>query len=637
MHLSIRLNLNNLVGFEPSSAFSLAFENITNLQEWYDEEENVTSLDFQIEANTRHLLYVFTNGSTLPSYDFEDDDIYHASSNSNYIDFECDINDNKIEEVLTLIQNGAIVLSSEKTIIYAYRLNSERDYIEKDLIPITILEGNFKAPLGIKNIDLDVINYRINNSYNYVFIPSLNRYYYVSNILLVTKDYTRLQLQEDVLMSHKVLIKGQKAFVSRYENSTESDLIDARRPVKDILKVENITPLIVDTPSAQSLKNTYFDFNNNNSKDYPNILVTTLSTYVASPRTGYLHAPSGSGLPDISSQLNDFEWVSFIRPSKLFYLAKAYLSSSAKASYIASAIWLPFNPITSFALATSPNYAIFVEDKYIDANGEYVQYNLSGTPLETFNSTSASGIDGVCPYLIIKDFTYYNYDGFEAREPNSNYEFFIPFVGWVVIPSSKFFNKRILVYYTMDLKTGLSTAYIYNYTDKIVVWSGTCQIGIKIDLSTTNIEENIRQKQANNLNMILGLFSSAISVGVGIASENPVAIVGGILGGAKTVTGFVNTNNQIFDRAQMSFGTSNGALYSNNDLILLKTYHETITIDLPTYKHLEGLPYNKYVEDLTALNGYVEIGDIHFDPKGENIYNAEIDEIVGLLKGGVIF
>ena len=40
---------------------------------------------------------------------------------------------------------------------------------------------------------------------------------------------------------------------------------------------------------------------------------------------------------------------------------------------------------------------------------------------------------------------------------------------------------------------------------------------------------------------------------------------------------------------------------------------------------------------MSTLSGYVEIGEIHFDPKNADIYQDEITEIVELLQKGVIF
>ena len=95
------------------------------------------------------------------------------------------------------------------------------------------------------------------------------------------------------------------------------------------------------------------------------------------------------------------------------------------------------------------------------------------------------------------------------------------------------------------------------------------------------------------------------------------------------------SNNQIFDRASMTFGTSNGALYSNKEFKIVMTCHDPVSIDLSYYQHAQGLPCNIY-GDLSGFSGYTEIGEIHFDPMNEIIYTTEVDEIVSLLKTGVI-
>ena len=175
-------------------------------------------------------------------------------------------------------------------------------------------------------------------------------------------------------------------------------------------------------------------------------------------------------------------------------------------------------------------------------------------------------------------------------------------------------------------------------TDKKLIYSSNCQFGIKMPISTSNALEIERQKEASQLNLLMGMMTSVLSIGVGVASENPVAIAGGVLSAGKTIASFVNTNKQLFERAQTNFGTGEGLFHMplSGNIVYRKTYNKLISINEATFKHLEGIPYNHYVYDMTSLSGYVEVGDIHFDPKGENIYNAEIDEIVALLKSGVI-
>lgn len=562
-------------------------------------------------------------------------EVLSISATNDYVISDITIDETQnMNEFLFFVINGVFDLNFDgKTNLILFKQNSENDNLVKSLTFVKLLFGKFNHSIGLKNINIDVTD--LPRDFNYVFIPTFNRYYYVDSIELLTANISRLHLKEDVLMSWKDLIKKQKAFITRYENSTESGLVDIRLPLEDRLRTADV-PNVIETTTG-SLVNCTLNFNNYAGANYPNILVVSQSTQVQTYRGSYIHAPANSGLSDISSRLNQWEFVRFITPQNLFYLALAYRSDDAISSYIQSVLWLPFNPTTPFGLATSSSTAIFVRDKYIDDGGVYRDQSSTGhSPLQSYYPSQDA--DGECPYLIIKDFTCsFPTGSFIEREPYTNYEIYVPFVGWVKIESSRFMGKRILVYYSMDIQSGISTAYVYNYTDKCVIWSGTCTIGFKIDLTTTNQLENIKQKQSNDLNMVLGLMSSALAIGVGVATENPVALAGGILSAGKTIASNVNSNRMLFERATTSFGTSDGALHLNDSVKLRKSYHATISIDNPTFKHMQGLPYNKYVANMTTLSGYVEVGEIHFDPKNEIIYQDEIVEIVDLLQKGVIF
>ena len=148
-----------------------------------------------------------------------------------------------------------------------------------------------------------------------------------------------------------------------------------------------------------------------------------------------------------------------------------------------------------------------------------------------------------------------------------------------------------------------------------------------------------KQQQANQLNMIMSLVGSAVSVGVGVAKKSPVAIAGGIMSGAKGIASAVNSEMMMIDRAVTSFGSSDACLHSPLSVVVRCTYHEELldSTALAKYKHMNGLPFNKYValSSLTTGN-YIEVGTIHFDPMNEIIYQDEISEIVELLQNGVI-
>lgn len=634
MRFNIQLNLMAISQFSATEDKGIAFGDIVDLENWWTDSENVTRLELDLYGGGGLVMDVFLNGDHRPSYNYDGSDITDACATGNTITFNCEIDSNSFATLYFLESNGLLnILPHDKTLLYLYRLNDKNIKLTKTLTFISYMEGDFKSPLGIKSIEIDVTGYDISNIYNYVYIPKLSRYYYITNIQLVNKEFTRLILQEDVLMSWKDLIKQQEGYITRWVSSPSKNyLVDNRRPLEDKLTTEKVT--VTDTPVADSFVNVELDYSNPNPSPYPNILVVSMSTEVQNYQFGKCDPPTNSGLPDITTDFNSFEWVNFISPDELFYLTLAYLSSSANASFIESVVLLPFNPTAAFGLTTSSSNAIYVKDKYIDHLGRYQSSTSSEAPLKCWRIDHNKG--SVCPYLIIKDFTLSASDNFFDREPFANYELYVPFVGYVKLETNKIYDKRILVYYTIDFKTGMTTAYVYNYTDKYVLWSGTCQLGIKIDMTTTNREENIKQKQANDLNMLIGSVSSMLSIGVGAVTSNPVAVAGGVLGLGKTLAGYVNANNQIFERANMSYGTSNGALHSPKECALIKSYHKPLNISLTTYGRTEGYPYN-YYRGFSELTGYAEIGDINFDSLSQNIYNDEVTEIIALLKNGVIF
>lgn len=636
MRIGIKLNLQTFRTATLTEDFSINFTDISNLQDWGDSitvsADVVNELEMYYHDGEKYLGVDTTNPVQQPEDEFYNDDVSRPSLEG-YIKFNCIVSDNDLSTLIKLINLNIVELDQfGKTNMIVYRLNDEKDKLSKTLTPVTILEGSFKAPLGIKSLELDVVNYDINNSYNYVYIPRLKRYYYVTNIQLTTKDYTKLLLQEDVLMSWASLIREQNAFIVRQENNYDEKLFDSRLPLKDVLTVEDITSDITIIP-INNLTNVTLNYQFTNAEFH--ILVTSFSTKMLSNNDSQpYNAPSGSGLPNLTSSHGDYEWFTYLDSGGFSNLLKAIKSDDVTASFVQSIIWLPFDPSLAVNFEVGGVYA---DDKYLTVNGTWDTVgDPSGAPSMTGRwGTINSGTRGNAPYLIIKDFIYNKDLKGIYVEPYSNYEFYIPFVGWIKVEANKFFNKRILIYYTMDMTTGLSTAYIYNYTDKVLIWSGTCQLGIKVDVNTTNQLENTRQKQANENNMILSLLTSALSVGVGLASENPVAVVGGLLSGGKAINSYVNSNNQIFDRAQVNFGTGESALHSPKDFAVRRTYHEPISINQSVYGNINGYPSNTY-GSLSAMIGYTEIGDIHFNANGYNIYQTEIDEIVALLKNGVI-
>lgn len=560
-----------------------------------------------------------------------------------YFVMDANVGGSNVNKVMTLIQNQFISVNQKgKTTLLAFIQNSENDHLNKTLTGVKIFDGNFKTPVNVKSIEIDVDDYgRFNKFYNYIYIPILDRYYYVRTATHTTKDFTRLYLGEDVLMSWRGLIKLQDALVTRYEGSDNNNLVDNRQPLNDIPSVAYRIPTNVSGSNVIA-----FDYDPSGSlgAQHPNIIIKTKSeTLTFIQNFPNIQPPQNTtNLPTISNKRTGFDHYYLCNYDDYGGLIRACLKNDAPSTYIHSVILLPFDLSTIFTNSSNLRNSNLLAGKWgLDNDGGIVWKESLSNLAPTFPETSEGA-----PYILVADF-WFNASGnipltnnYLDYSPNTQWEIYIPFVGWVTLDPCTVINCRIMVYFTFDMDTGLSTCYIYNATEQNIIWSASCQIGMKLSIAVSNAEELAREKQATSLNLIMGLMTSMVSMGVGGATANPVAMVGGIMGTGKTITNAVNSFNSMIEKAQITYGSSDTALYSPDKIVIRKTTHTRIltTVDEQNrYKHINGYPYNKYV-NLGSLNSdnYIEVGEIHFNPKGNEIYQDEISEIVALLKGGVI-
>ena len=273
--MRVYLNLRELLDYTSDSAFVL-FVNMTNISQ-VDEDYNpdvLSQIKIGYENGSHYAIGYDEDGVELWSK--TDINILGISDNSTYIEFSAVLSSQS--NILKLIDADVLSFPNQ-TLLYAYKQNSENDNLTKTLTFVTIVVGEFNHSIGVKNLNIDMQDFA--NSFNYVFIPSLNRYYYVDSIEIISADITRLHLKEDVLMSWKSLIKQQSAFITRYENSTNIKIVDERYPLEDKLTTLYITPV----QSTSPLTNTTLNFAPDNSKF--KILVSSISDDLAARTAGF--------------------------------------------------------------------------------------------------------------------------------------------------------------------------------------------------------------------------------------------------------------------------------------------------------------------------------------------------------------
>ena len=96
---------------------------------------------------------------------------------------------------------------------------SEKNKLDKTLNNETTYTGQLKNETSIIN-PVIMVEGSLQNlaAYNYAYIPSFLRYYFLTDILSIRNNLIELHLSVDVLMSFKTQILNQSAIIKRQKN-----------------------------------------------------------------------------------------------------------------------------------------------------------------------------------------------------------------------------------------------------------------------------------------------------------------------------------------------------------------------------------------------------------------------------------
>ena len=108
-----------------------------------------------------------------------------------------------------------------------YKVTNQPNELTKTLNNAVIVNGAFRSEIDSMNVIVEIES----NTYefNYVYIPSLNKYYFLQNLVHVNAKIIRMQLHCDVLMTYKADILAsyglviQGGTINPYYSSIESE------------------------------------------------------------------------------------------------------------------------------------------------------------------------------------------------------------------------------------------------------------------------------------------------------------------------------------------------------------------------------------------------------------------------------
>lgn len=459
---------------------------------------------------------------------------------------------------------------------------------------------------------------------NYCYIDELQRYYFISDIQVVNNDLIQLYLKEDVLYTYANQIKEHTAYISRNEFTNTPLIEDRNEQLFYDKEVSYKDPVTITGGEAVNFAFNVSQLGTNN------IIFSALSKQT-DYRAGLVDVPKD--LPSFNS-INEFytTLLSVDRPLLIPYIAGQYiaqlcLEKDSNKSYIKNMLICPFDVTNQ--TDTTKSIPIYLGDNNISDMGDSTDPTQKVGNVHPMKALTSD-------YLVVADFVVPDATSYLDYEPYCQYEIFVPFYGYVNLPTNKIRGNRLLLYYALDWQKGTGMAFIsiITGTENRIIWSGQVDPFIHVELSTTNNYENKVAKNGVVTSTVLGTLSSSVSLIAGIATGNPLAIAGGAMGLGKTIASSVQSSQAIIDRANVAFTDGMLSQYSNTKPFLRITKMKTTnTINKDNYAHLFGLPLYKSYK-LKDLRGYTIISEINLDDL-DTAKSSELVELYSLLKGGV--
>lgn len=497
-------------------------------------------------------------------------------------------------------------------------------------------------------------------SFNYAYIEELKRYYFVQDINIVRSHLFSVTMIADVLMSFKANILSLDAFVERNEYRFDDYLEDPLRPLNYRKNQTSATlqPYDYDMddlddphvgfsiPSEREptpiepkyifvtclVTGTQFGAMTQYLMDTYSLTLDEAQAYLRSlDRTcrngsGYLNKPIHANAM-VASSLYRFTYL--LTYHEYERLSVAVMNDDSIKSFILGAVAMPV--ANGYKVVETGIYKVpfFCGGKRITESNDdtiYVQFSRTGSMSDYLLHK-----EGNFPWIV---------NSFLDLEPYHRCEMFIPFCGKVEIPSSVLLwgeETPFKLYYSVDLVSGECTAYLrfgYQWASEITMHG---QMGVRLSFDSTNTRELENQMRSSAISASIGYLSSIINLGLGAISGNPLPVVAGVTGFAKTTANLVSTNLSMITRGNVSYDVQGSSFYDALEAHIIETWTSPIdqfaTEAVNKYCKLYGKPY-RHCDKLSTFSGFTIVSEIHLEDI--NAFKKEKDEIERLLKTGVI-
>lgn len=451
--------------------------------------------------------------------------------------------------------------------------------------------------------------------FNYVYIEDFARYYYVSDIVIQRTGLYVVSLVVDPLMSFKDNLLNLPAFIDRNEFAYNDYLEDKNRPL------EEKTEITIEEADRGNI--TFSTDENWLDNSNPNFVMNMIvcDTYFYGKPIDIPWTQTDKIYPKTFQGGNTIPYVCNWRTiSRAMNRVVAGQGGDKVSDFVASIIAFPFRVPYQFGGS--------LVDIHYEKMSKTLTNPIDGTNLQGYIPNGNTSDFLVVGYLNIPRIT-----SFLDLPPYTRREIYLPFYGWYDLDIQKTAGHQLIIYYVANYQDGSAMVYIRDNTNGMLVFSTSCQLGVKIPTTQTNLQEIAINKNALNTQLAISLVSSAVTMALGGETNNMMMVAGGAMAIPSSINNYVASMAKQFHHASVSFGGGAMALYSP-----LRVYMRTTKLKSPpfsedVYAHEFGKPYasSNY---LYELSGFTIVQNIHLE--NLSAFKSEKDEIERLLKSGII-
>ncbi len=478
------------------------------------------------------------------------------------------------------------------------------------------------------------------NIYNYCTIDEFKRSYFIMSKEVMTDRLLRLTLHVDAISSFASSVEKSNVFINRTSDPNLYDTLaqDNMRSFENELNVEVQHPTNMEGVDIDN----FYSWNTDDTSDYTINGGCFVITFLGSPNIGgnnypnYLKPPSDIGLG-----------IGFPEDNKVFMTSHLALSEyninqvccniqgclkvikfltekeSARASVLSICAY-PFKPPVDLDHTTTT--LTFGKEVMEETTG--VVYYACYTK-----------------YMRIGQFSFPSPTGFSFNDPRSwmlsefKYELFLPFKGWLEIPSEKYINNSIVIYYLPDFVRKKAYIYLYSLTSTEIIYTDECEIGCEIPLTQSNLQEINDKYLQTIVSTTMKTLTGAVAIGLGVATASPLKIAGGVAMIGSGIADAVVTGKNTHVSMSTSVSSANSGFFDCMKPYVRITSKKPIFDDnsvyYDQYVYHNGLPCMKRATiSAVATQSFVICGSVDV-PFAEGMTTSERTEIATQLQNGL--